>query len=158
MIKPPVKEILIADEDTVLQEFYTCVLTDLGYETSCVADGSDAIRLLQEAPGRYSLVVLGLNLPGRADWNLIDFIRNTPGFAKIPIIAIPGFSVDNEALKRLNKACDSVIAKGTFEINRLCKTIRRALDDESAGCHMQKKDVEPVNNFAFRGKQLYGNE
>jgi CheY-like chemotaxis protein len=55
--------ILVVDDDPMLLRMTQIVLTDLGYGVTPASDGREAIRLVDEAQGRFDLMILDMRMP-----------------------------------------------------------------------------------------------
>ena len=56
--------ILLVDDDATVRDVATRMLTQLGYEVECAADGVDAVERVSSDPDRFELVILDGNMPG----------------------------------------------------------------------------------------------
>lgn len=94
--------ILLVDDEVVIIDLLTEMLTDLGYTVTAEQDGNKALTLFQAAPELIDLVITDLNMPGLNGKDLIEAIRSEA--PEKPILVISG-NPDPEA------ASDPVISQ-----------------------------------------------
>jgi signal transduction histidine kinase len=80
------RRILLVEDDGVIQESISCVLTDEGYEVWTSGDGMDALDRLRHR--QVDLIILDLMLPIMNGWQFRTVQRADPTIADIPVIAI----------------------------------------------------------------------
>ena len=113
--------ILVVDDDTALAEMLELVLVREGYETSSVANGSQALAAFR----RYQpdLVLLDLMLPGR---NGIDLCRDLRAESGVPIIMLTAKSDTADVVQGLEVGADDYVSK-PFKVKELMARIRARL-------------------------------
>ncbi len=80
--------ILIVDDEIVIIELLSEILTSLGYSVTAESDSNKALTLFEAAPDLVDLVITDLNMPGLSGKDLIEAIRTeTP---EKPILVITG--------------------------------------------------------------------
>ena len=120
------KRILVVDDDELLREFYTRVLTMQGYESICVANGDEAIRVLESTgDDGFALIIMDLLMPVRTGWELIEYIRQSGRWQNVPVLAITGLGGTPEQFEDIKQKCDAVLLKGDFEITKFIATVVR---------------------------------
>jgi two-component system, cell cycle sensor histidine kinase and response regulator CckA len=80
--------ILIVDDETVIIDLLTEILSSLGYRVTAEQDGYRALTLFEAAPELVDLVITDLNMPGLNGKELIEAIRNES--PEKPILVITG--------------------------------------------------------------------
>ena len=118
------KKILVVDDDELLREFYKRVLAARGYEVCVATNGLEAKEHLHATPG-FALVIIDLLMPVCNGYQLIQFIKNKPELANIPLLAVTGFARSCAEIEQVRKLCDGVMLKNDFELNRFHETIDR---------------------------------
>ena len=116
------KRILIVDDDDLLRDFYTKVVTAEGYTAATVANGDDAIKTLEKDPG-FALAIIDLLMPVRTGWELIEFMKAHDKYKNIPIIALTGLAASFNEFQKVEDTCDAVMHKGNFELPEFISTI-----------------------------------
>ena len=98
---------LIVEDDSQLRHLYRATLVLAGFDVDQVADGLDALRLIEEQPP--DLVVLDLRLPGLDGVFVHQEIAAREQTRKIPIVVVtgdPGDLVERDNLCILRKPVD----------------------------------------------------
>ena len=80
------KTILVVDDFASVRLYHTTFLKQKGYECVAVADGAEALRVLQQRP--IDLVLLDMMMPTMDGLEFLTRVRSMPGFADLPILAI----------------------------------------------------------------------
>jgi len=121
-MEQPKQRILIVDEDQLLGEFYSCLLSLQGYVPVWASSGDQAKRILKQQNG-FSLAVVDLLPPTEEYWSLIRHLRQTPATAEMPIMTITGISLSYEELEKIKQCCNAVLLKGSFELAKFKDTV-----------------------------------
>ena len=114
--------ILIVDDDPLIREMLATVLRDAGYETTCAADGREALELFDASPA--DLVIADILMPDGDGMQAIRKLRRRrPG---IKVLAISGGSEMESA--RYLRAAESFGATRTlvrpFDNRQLLDAVR----------------------------------
>jgi len=117
-------KVLICDDDDLLREFYSRVLTTQGYETVSASNGDEAIEVLEAAEGSVVLTIVDLLMPIRTGWELIEYMKERDNLKNIPIIAITGLATSFDEFERVKEACDAVLHKGDFDLEQFTSIIK----------------------------------
>lgn len=80
------KTILVVDDFASVRLYHTTFLKQKCYECVAVADGAEALRVLQQRP--IDLVLLDMMMPTMDGLEFLTRVRSMPGFADLPILAI----------------------------------------------------------------------
>ena len=118
------KKVLAADVDTMSLEFIRIVLTQAGYDVTCVDGGQAAIDMLMHET--FACVILELYMPGKDSLDVINAMYKrkdrTPAIVvsskmdKYYEAAVQGFGIVREILR---KPCTA---------QRLVETVNRVLE------------------------------
>jgi len=109
------KQILIVDDDHLLRNFFSKVISAEGYDAIVACDGDDAISKL-DGNDDFCLFIVDLLLPVRSGWEVIEYIKNNNKFKNIPIIALTGLADSFDEINKVKENCDAVLHKGNFEL------------------------------------------
>lgn len=95
-----VGNILVMDDEEIIQDVATSILTTLGYKVTTAADGGEAVRLYKEAQEKgmpFDVVIMDLTIPGgvggrEAVKELLEFDQTakvivSSGYSYDPIMA-----------------------------------------------------------------------
>lgn len=115
------KSILVVDDEEIIREFLTEVLTD-DYDVSLASDGDEAIDRLTERS--FDLVITDLKMPRVPGDEVVKYIQaNRPG---TPVIIISGYSTLYAASQSVNHGAIAFLSK-PFSITDLTRTVDEAL-------------------------------
>ena len=120
-------KVLICDDDDLLREFYSRVLTTQGYQTVSACNGDEAIEALEAANGSIVLTIVDLLMPIRTGWELIEYMKEKDSLKDIPIIAITGLATSFDEFERVKEACDAVLHKGDFDLEQFTSIIKNLI-------------------------------
>jgi len=115
--------VLVIEDDPDNQNVYEIMLEDR-YEVLLAANGEDTRTHLRDANGRIVVAVVDLALARSEDgFALTRFLREQPGWAHIPIIAITAHVFPEWRDRAFEAGCDAFLTK---PIN--LKKLREVLD------------------------------
>ena len=85
--------ILLADDDHMCRSVNAYLLEACGYEVVAVADGRAAVAAAAREP--FALVLMDIMMPEMDGYEAVALIRERerPGDARLPVVALTGFSV-----------------------------------------------------------------
>lgn len=118
--EPPVKRILVVDDDRGVRESLQAVLSGEGFRVLAAADGLQALSLAASAPP--DLVLLDLNMPDQSGWD--TFERITSQSPLLPVIVITGRP--NQLFTAANAGVGALLEK-PLDIPILLKMIKTLL-------------------------------
>lgn len=90
----PTERILVVDDEHINVEFFSVMLSRLGYDVVTAGDGDRALELIVEK--RPDLVLLDNILPGRTGWEITRLIKRDPAYADVAATSIIMFSAMDE--------------------------------------------------------------
>ena len=82
------KTILIVDDDPLICDIASDILTGAGFLVACVDNGDDAVTIAWDIGS--DAVLLDCNLPGKPGMMVLDEFRNSPRFYAMPIAMLTG--------------------------------------------------------------------
>jgi len=100
--------VLVAEDDSVGQEVARFLLEDAGLFADVVSDGLEA---LERAPGGYALILMDMQMPVMDGVEATRAIRQLPGMAAIPIIAMTASAFDQDRQRCLAAGMNDHIGK-----------------------------------------------
>ena len=80
--------VLVVDDDGDIRETFSEVLKDEGFPTATAADGQAALDWMRAHPGRTSLVLLDLMMPGMDGYTFLEQREHEPALARVPVVLI----------------------------------------------------------------------
>jgi CheY-like chemotaxis protein len=84
------KRILVVDDEPDTRTFLTTVLEDNGYQTQEVADGEEAIRVIEDDPP--DLITLDISMPEKSGVSIYRRLKESQEYKSIPVIMVTGVS------------------------------------------------------------------
>jgi CheY-like chemotaxis protein len=109
------KQILIVDDDRLLRNFFSKVISAEGYSAAVACNGDDAIAILEKNTN-FCLIMVDLLMPIRSGWELIEYIKNKNNLKNIPLVALTGMADNLGEVNKVKETCDAVLHKGNFEL------------------------------------------
>ncbi len=145
-------KILVVDDEQVIRDLFTRILSIMKHEVTSVLSGEEAIKKAQEED--FDIVFLDIMLPGKDGVETMREIRKIN--PKIKVVMMTGFSVQDKvdtalaegAYKALKKPFDIVEIKGAIDEILKTETKKGAkilvVDDEKV-IHDLFKRVSKIN-------------
>ena len=118
------ERILFIDDETIIIELGTDMLTHLGYRVESFQDPLKALSSLKSEPNRYDLVITDFNMPKMNGDVLVQEIEKVK--PDLPIILCSGYQEWSYPKENFPAALKAVLIK-PFTLSELTKTIREAL-------------------------------
>lgn len=135
--------ILVVDDDSMMRFNIAAYLEDSGYDVSEAADGPDAIMALRDQPP--DLVLCDLRMP-RMDG--LDVMRELhDGYPGLPVIAVSGTGVLNDAVEALRAGAWDFVVKPIQNMAVLEHAVTGALQKARLirDNHRYQQDLEQAN-------------
>lgn len=116
-------KILLAEDDAFLARVYESFLVDEGYQVTRVADGKQALQLLQtDSP---ALLVLDLLMPEVSGFDVLEARKKNAAIGQIPVIVLTSME-DATTIARVQElGADDYFDKNTTELEPLLAKIRQ---------------------------------
>jgi len=109
----PDRHILIAEDVELNREILLAMLEPFDVATTCAADGVEAIHLFTEAPHRYHLILMDIQMPQMDGIAATTYLRNLdePLAKSVPIIAVSANAFHEDVAKCLDAGMNDHISK-----------------------------------------------
>jgi len=124
--------ILVVDDSVHLQIAFKKVLTSSGYRVELAGDGEEGLRLALST--RPDVILLDMMLPKLGGVEVLLALKANRSTAKIPVIALSGLPMSNEARLRRDGAISYLQKSNLEDLDVLLQAIDYALllprDDE----------------------------
>lgn len=101
------KRILIVDDEEGYRKVLSNSLSDIGYETTVVTSGSEALEAMKRKD--YTAVLLDMKMPGMDGIELLEEIQKVD--KQCNIIIITAYTCEDLARKAIDKGARKVIRK-----------------------------------------------
>lgn len=116
-----VGSILVVEDDDTTRQMLREILQQDGWQVWEADNGSTAIQqLIQQTP---TLILLDLVLPQINGFELINVVRTTSAWAKIPIIATTAKDLTPSERSQLKGCVEQVLQKGSYNSEELLRDI-----------------------------------
>ncbi|WP_316238939.1 ATP-binding protein [Bradyrhizobium sp. SZCCHNR1015] len=119
--------VLVVEDNPEIGEFSTQLLEDLGYRTVLARSGTDALRMIDENPESFDLVLSDVVMPGMDGVTLGQEIRRR--LPMIPIVLNSGYS---HVLADGDRHGFSLIQK-PYSVDELSRVLRHVMATRAAG-------------------------
>ena len=122
------ERILFIDDEQAIVQFCKQMLKGLGYQVTGLTDGHKALKLFNEDPDSFDIVITDLTMPSINGDDLVRSIWQIR--PDIPSILCTGFSAKIDRENAIDQGFSAFIDK-PVERRTLARTIRRVLDGHS---------------------------
>lgn len=142
--------ILVVDDEQVVLDAATRILTEEGFEVHGTLDAESALALLDEV--RTDLAVVDLKLPGMSGLDFIEAARSTR--PDLPVIVTTGISSVDVAIEALKEGAFDFLPK-PFTFEELLGPVYRASRYHSAGPPSETPPERKPPGYLFLGMQSW---
>ena len=101
--------ILLAEDEPINQEVSRGLLEDVGLVVDLAEDGQQALELARQ--NRYALILMDMQMPHLNGVDATKAIRELPGYAQTPILAMTANAFDEDRQRCLDAGMNDHIAK-----------------------------------------------
>jgi len=102
-------KILMVEDNTSVSEMMGMFFKKEGWDAEYSADGLDAVKVFNEAPQSWDLIILDLNLPGLDGMQVAVKIREVS--ATVPIIMLTARDSESDQVLGLEMGADDYVTK-----------------------------------------------
>jgi two-component system, cell cycle response regulator DivK len=100
------------------------ILLSEDYELIEAVNAIDALKVLEST--KPDLILMDINMPDMDGYTLTSKIKTTPGFERVPILALTANVMRGDKEKTLEAGCDGYIQK-PLDIDQLIREVERFL-------------------------------
>jgi len=107
------RHILLAEDVEINREIVLALLEPTQIQIDCAESGSEAVRLFTQAPDKYDLIFMDVQMPGMDGYEATRLIRtlDTPRAKTVPIVAMTANVFQEDIDKCLNAGMNNHIGK-----------------------------------------------
>ncbi len=120
--------VLFVDDNPLMQQVISRFLMSQGYSVAIADSAEQALHLTRHE--RYHLVVIDTRLPDRDGPDLLQALRQEPGMAYCPAIAVSGLGEDDRE-RTVLAGFDAFLSK-PIDLDELLAAVRRYVDTDRA--------------------------
>ena len=102
------RKVLVVDDDPAMRRILTKVLEAAGYEVICAGDGSEAIKMLQQAPPSFVITDWDMPVLNGAEFCRMVRLEDLPHY--VYIVMLTG-SYTNQLVEGLSSGADDFVTK-----------------------------------------------
>jgi len=117
-------KLLAVDDQKVMRELISSVLTQEGHEVIVAEDGVEALEIAREHA--VDMVLTDINMPNMNGISLVSKLRRLDGYKEIPIIMLTTESSDFKKDKAKRMGANGWLQK-PFDPKRLIKAVNTCL-------------------------------
>jgi CheY-like chemotaxis protein len=121
-------KILVVEDERGQREALAEVLSRLGYEVQCAANGSEALELMRHSESLPGLILLDLMMPVMDGWEFRARQRRDRALADVPVVVLS--ALDDTAQKAVQNGAAAFASKPLHWqallhiVERFCGTTR----------------------------------
>ncbi len=116
--------VLLVEDSEPIRTAFTILLEETGYRVHAAEDGPEALRTATEHVP--DLVLLDMGLPGMDGLDVVRALKEQPGTARIPVIALTGRDDASARRECMDAGCAEFILK-PINTHALLRTIEQHL-------------------------------
>ncbi len=123
------RAILIVENDENTRHLYEHVLRTAGYGCHSVANGLEALNVLERE--HADLVLLDLSMPVMDGFRAVELLRQLPHCSSVPVVAISAHASGEHRAAALQRGCTEYLTK-PFRTHALLTVVARLFGMPSA--------------------------
>ncbi len=103
------RKVLIAEDNAVNRELLRELLETRGYTVLEACDGQEALHMIDQA--EPDILLLDIGMPVLDGFAVVRQIRENPHLAKLPVVAVTAYAMQDDREKILNSKFDGYLSK-----------------------------------------------
>ena len=119
------RKILVVDDEVTILMLLREAFERRGYEVVTAQSGEEALEKTKQ--GKYSLLIVDVEMPGINGFELIQTLKNTSEYSEIPTIIVSSLGGQEMKRKGIEAGAEAYIVKGEFDQNEFLETIESLL-------------------------------
>jgi two-component system, OmpR family, KDP operon response regulator KdpE len=115
------QSILVVDDEAPMRRLLSSNLKAGGYAVRSAADGSEALKLIEEYP--FDLLLLDISMPGPSGLRVLEAVRRS---GSMPVLILSGQGRERDKVEALDLGADDYLSK-PFGVGELLARVRALL-------------------------------
>lgn len=115
------KIILLVEDDRFLGSLLSNRLKKDNFNVLLAKDGNEAVVFLEK--NKVDLILMDLILPAKSGFEMIDYIRQIPAYAKIPVMVVSNLGQEADVQRAKEMGVIKYFVKAQTPIDDLVKEI-----------------------------------
>jgi CheY-like chemotaxis protein len=103
------RTVLVAEDNAVNRELLRELLETRGYTVLEACDGQEALHMIDQA--QPDILLLDIGMPVLDGFAVVRKIRENPHLAKLPVVAVTAYAMQNDRERILNSKFDGYLSK-----------------------------------------------
>jgi CheY-like chemotaxis protein len=120
-------QVLLVDDNPLMQQVISRFLVSQGFSVTVAECGEEAIAAVRREP--FRLFVIDMRLPDQDGPDLLVLLRQEPGLAACPAIAVSGLGEEDRE-RTVSAGFDTFMAK-PLDLDELLATVRRYVEADA---------------------------
>jgi len=114
------------DDEVFIIKIEQFLLENLGYRITATTSSMEALRLFEQQPADFDLVITDIMMAQMDGWELLDTIRKEMKLDELalPVIIISAFESDILEAKALGKGANGSFVKGNDPLSKLLRQVK----------------------------------
>ena len=100
---------LVVDDAPDVTEMIAMLLKLAGYDVTTVYSGTQALAAARTE--RFDALISDIGMPGMNGYELAEKVRTLPGYERVPLIAVTGFTMYDDRDRALASGFDAFLTK-----------------------------------------------
>ena len=120
-----VEKLLLVDDEKMILDVATAMLTTIGYSVQTASGGEEALKHIKADGENIDLTIIDMVMPGMDGETLFYKIREI--YPTMPVILASGYALNRKAAAIMEGGCNGFIQK-PFNLSAISQKIRSVLD------------------------------
>ena len=136
------QSILVVDDEPPMRKLLSSNLKASGFDVRTAADGSEALKLIDEH--RFDLLLLDVGIPGPTGMQVLETVRRD---TELPVLIVSGRGRERDKVEALNLGADDYLSKpfGIAELLARVNALLRRVNQGARG---------PVAPYGYQGLEI----
>ncbi|MCA9371793.1 response regulator [Candidatus Woesebacteria bacterium] len=113
-------KILIAEDDTFFQKFYSVQLAEKGYQIDVAKDGVEAIEKLKSF--QPDVMLLDIIMPNKDGFDVLEAMADDPSI-KTSVVVFSTLGQEEDVKRAMNLGAKGYVNKSFFDLDGLLKKL-----------------------------------